>query len=113
MTRNTPVVLPQPERSLARQIVGIIINAIGIGAGVCGCYFAYMTISTVIEMTRLPPLRTQPGRAASPGIALIGGFDLLAIVVFGVVAAFSLVLAVWILEPVRRWREWRGGIPNR
>ena len=112
MTRNSRVALSQPDRSLARQIAGIIVNAIGIGAGVCGGYFAYMTISTVIDMTRLPPLRTQPGRAASPGVALVGSFDLLAVVVFGVVAALSLALAVWILEPVRRWREWRGGVPN-
>jgi len=100
----------QPKRSLARQIVGIVINAIGIAAGVCGCYFAYLTISTVIEMRGLPPLRAQPGRA-SASTALIGFFDLLAVVVFSVISALTLALAVWILEPVRRWKEWRGSIP--
>jgi hypothetical protein len=90
-----------------RQAVGIIINTIGIAAAVCGVYFAYMTIRSVVDIVRLPPLHAASSRYASPAVALIGGLFWLELIVFGAVAVISLALAAWILEPWRRWKEWR------
>jgi hypothetical protein len=85
-----------------------MINTIGIAAAVCSVYFAYMTIHSVVDIVRLPPLRAASSRYASPAVALLGGLFWLELIVFGAVAVVSLALSAWILEPLRRWREWRG-----
>lgn len=35
--------------------------------------------------------------------------DIMIVFVLGSVSLVSLALAAWILEPVRRWREWQSG----
>ncbi len=100
------------QPSLARQIVGILINAIGIAAAVCGGTLAYNATTSAIDLVRLIHAAPQGG-LAGPGIAVVGMLDVMIVFVLGTVAVLSLALAAWILEPMRRWREWRGKTRTR
>jgi hypothetical protein len=90
----------------ARRAANALLNAVGIGAALFGTYFLFETIKVVVEIVR-EARHSQPAGLAGPAVAIVGMFSIFAIFVFAFVAAVFLSIAGWILEPVRRWREWR------
>jgi hypothetical protein len=87
-------------------VVNVLLNTIGIVAGVAGLWFLYEFVDGVLVVLSFMRLRQSNGlgEPAVLSVALIGLFGLF---VFGMLAGICLSVAYWILEPVRRWREWR------
>ena len=98
-----------PERTptRSRKITGILINTVGILAGLGGMVSAVMTVSPIVDIVQLTRLRSQPPGPGGAALGFIGMIDLLSIFVFGSIAFVCLSIAVAALDPRRRWREWR------
>jgi len=56
---------------------------------------------------RLAAPKPQAPAARLAGLMLMGSIDLLAVAIFGFMTAILFALAVWGLEPRKRWRNWR------
>src|SRR3954469_6641510 len=97
-----------PERTIGRRIVGVVIMTFGLVAAGAGFYFAFLTIRVVVTVAEMalqkPPITAGLG---APAVAIVGMFDIIFIFVFGFAAGICLTIGAWILEPRDRWRRWR------
>jgi len=120
-----PVVTTVPAPSLARKFVGVLLNAVGIGAALGGVYFTFLVASPILDIAQLARSQSQRPTTTPDAVAgtangvtaFLGAFDLLFIFVFGSIATGCFLVAVWLLDPFQRWREWRTrsgtGLPSR
>src|SRR5438105_11168759 len=95
-----------PRRSRARQIVNVSLNVFGIIAAGLGIYFVFEMVSGIVMLASFANPK-QPTGPAGPALAIVGLLGFFGIFVFGMLAAVCITIAAWILEPVRRWQEWR------
>jgi len=92
----------------ARKIARVVINVIGIAAGLGGAYFLFETGSVIWDVVSMSSGRShQPSGPAGLAIMMVGLMMFFMIFVFGVLTAILLAISAWALEPRRRWREWR------
>lgn len=86
--------------------MNVLLNAIGIVLGAFGIWFAIELVrSTMMLVSWVHPKQaTGPAGLAVATVSLIGLFG---VFVFGLLSVVCITIARWILEPLRRWREWR------
>jgi hypothetical protein len=117
-TKVSADVTGERKPSGARKVVRVLLNSIGIGAAAGGTYFTVLVVSAILDIIRLVRSNPQKGIAeAAAGtshaaMALLGGLNLLFIFVFGSIAVICFLIAVWLLDPFQRWRDWRSGSAN-
>lgn len=107
VSANTTGARPQ---SRARKVVGVLLNTVGIASAAGGVYFTVQVVAAILDIVQLS--RSQPKTGPAVGTshgaaAFLGMFDLAFIFVFGLIAVMCFLLAGWLLEPFRRWRDWR------
>jgi hypothetical protein len=84
------------------------LTVVGVAAAVVGVYFAFLTGGKIWEfMTIVRALASQPSGLGGPGVVIVTLFSFVVVVVLGSFTGVLLLIAVWALEPRRRWREWR------
>lgn len=104
--------------SRARRVVGVVLNTVGISAAIGGIYFTVDVVKAIIDVVRLaksePPQGTAGAVAGTTrGVStFLGAFDLLFIFVFGAIAVICYLIAIWLLDPFQRWRDWRSDSQN-
>ena len=92
----------------ARKLARVMINVIGIAAGLGGAYFLFETGSAIWEIVSMSRgFSHNPPGLAGPAIMMVGLMMFFMVFVFGVLTAILLAISAWALEPRRRWREWR------
>ena len=106
---------PSGERrpSRGRKVVRVLLNAGGLSAAIVGVYFTVDVVKAIIDLVRLA--RSEPPHGTAEAVAgtsrgvstFLGGFDLLFIFVFGAIAVMCYLIAIWLLDPFQRWRDWR------
>lgn len=98
--------LPQIVARGARARAALTV--VGVAAAVVGVYFAFLTGGKIWEfMTIVRVLASQPAGLGGPGVVIVALFSFVVVVVLGSFTGVLLLIAVWALEPRRRWREWR------
>jgi hypothetical protein len=92
-------------------VVNVLLNAIGIVAGVAGLWFLYEFVGGVLLVLSFFRQR-QPAGLAGPAVLMVSLIGLFGLFVFGMLAGFCLMIAYWLLEPIRRWKQWRARAPR-
>jgi hypothetical protein len=84
------------------------LTVVGIAAAVVGVYVAFLTGGKIWQfITIVRALASQPAGLGGPGVVIVTLFSFVVVVVLGSLTGVLLLVAVWALEPRRRWREWR------
>ena len=80
---------------------------LGTVAAIAGFYTFALCLESIWELIRLrwpqPPAQPMTG----PAFLAVGGIYFLDIAFMGVATALLAALAIWGIEPRKRWREWR------
>ena len=104
----TWLVLRLPDLAARRPAVRGILIAVGIVAAVAGVYFAFLTAGAIWDLVSLlRAVQNQPTGAAGPGIVIAALFSVVFVIVLGSATGLLLLIAIWALEPRRRWNAWR------
>ncbi len=104
----TWLVFKLPGIAARRPQVRAALIGVGIAAAIGGVYFAFLTGGAIWDFVSLMrALSRQSSGLAGPGVAIVAIFSFVFVIVLGSVASLLLLIAVWGLEPRRRWRDWR------
>ncbi|MDP9203850.1 MAG: hypothetical protein M3P12_00115 [Gemmatimonadota bacterium] len=104
----TWLVFKLPGIAARRPQVRAALIGVGIAAAIGGVYFAFLTGGAIWDFVSLVrALSRQSSGLAGPGVAIVAIFSFVFVIVLGSVASLLLLIAVWGLEPRRRWRDWR------
>jgi hypothetical protein len=87
-------------------VVNVLLNTIGVVSGVAGLWFLYEFASGVLTVLSFFRQR-HPTGPAGPAVLMVSLIGLFGLFVFGLLAGVCITIAYWILEPVRRWKNWR------
>ena len=104
----TWLVFKLPDLAARRPAVRGILIAVGIVAAIAGVYFAFLTAGAIWELvSHLRSMQSQPTGLAGPGIVIVALFSVVFVIVLGSATGLLLLIAIWALEPRRRWYAWR------
>lgn len=104
----TWLVFKLPDLAARRPAVRGILIAGGIVAAIAGVYFAFLTAGAIWDLVSLlRAVQNQPTGVAGPGIVIAALFSVVFVIVLGSATGLLLLIAVWALEPRRRWYAWR------
>ncbi len=104
----TWLVFKLPDLAAKRPAVRGILIAVGIVAAIAGVYFAFLTAGAIWDLVSLlRAVQSQPTGPAGPGIVIAALFSVVFVIVLGSATGLLLLIAIWALEPRRRWYAWR------
>lgn len=103
----TWLVFKLPDLATRRPAVRGILIAVGIVAAIAGVYFAFLTAGAIWDLVSLLRAVSQPTGLAGPGIVIVALFSVVFVIVLGSATGLLLLIAIWALEPRRRWYAWR------
>jgi hypothetical protein len=104
----TWLVFKLPDIASRRPATRLALVVVGIAAGIAGVYSAFLTGGAIWDfVSLLRAMSTQPAGLAGPAVVIVAGFSFIFVIVGGAVTGLLLLIAVWALEPRRRWRDWR------
>jgi hypothetical protein len=104
----TWLVFKLPDLAARRPAVRGLFIAVGIAAAIAGVYFAFLTAGAIWDLVSLlRAVQNQPAGVAGPGIVIAALFSVVFVVVLGSATGLLLLIAIWALEPRRRWYAWR------
>jgi hypothetical protein len=105
----TWLVFRLPDIAARRPEVRGALIGVGIAAAIGGVYFAFLTGGAIWDfVTLVRAVSRQPSGLAGPAVVIVGLFSFVFVIVLGSVTGLLMLVAVWGLEPRRRWRAWRG-----
>jgi len=108
VTAITWLVFKLPDLAAKRPVVRGVLIAVGIVAAIAGVYFAFLTAGAIWDLVSLlRGMQSQPTGLAGPGIAIVALFSVVFVIVLGTTTGLLLLIAIWALEPRRRWHVWR------
>ena len=97
------------DGSVRRRIPRPVFAVIGVIAGGFGLYTLFLVAESAVDLVRLAAHRSTTPAWDLVSLIGIGGIDILVVLVFLPISVVLLLVAVWGIEPRRRWREWRDG----
>ncbi len=104
----TWLVFKLPDIAARRPAIRGTLIGVGIAAAIGGVYFAFLTGGAIWDFISLArAVSRQPTGPAGLGIVIVGLFSFVFVIVLASVTGLLLLIAVWGLEPRRRWVEWR------
>jgi hypothetical protein len=110
----TWLVFKLPEVGAQEGRARAALTVVGVAAAIAGVYFAFLTGGKIWEfITIVRALASQPVGLGNPGIVIVTLFSFVFVVVLGSFTGVLLLIAVWALEPRRRWQQWRTPRANK
>ena len=93
---------------MPRRIGRWVFTLIGSIAGLTGFYTLSICVGDVLQLIRLRSPKPPALPLNGPEFMVIGGIYFLDLAIFAIATLVLFAIAVWGIEPRKRWREYRG-----